>query len=959
MKKISFFIFSLLVLFSCKQNSNTIKSVLKIHNIAVDGNSISQEELKKGSATINYKNSTFELKIDAEVLNVRTFLSIGNSKREITKNLIDGTPFVATTDKNALCKITFEGDDISDLEYRFRINHISKEQTDGPTLTSLTVGEKKITEIEDKMSVSLSSPSERLPIMWETEKDCKVSIRPELQEGMLKCSFDADTEVYITLEGEKAKTYQLTVRLVNSNVTEEALRLTFLKVYGKEIKPIQDRNHFVVSYDAPYNIPLEVLANNGAEVETEPALQNGKISVAFNQKETVVKMTCKREGFASRTYFLNIEREQEQAELRSLKVNGHLVDIQDVMNVSCTYAKNDALIEAVGKNGNSVSFNPSLNSSKITLTQGTPKKLEITVSKDGLATKVYTLNLTREATPSSRPSSVESVMISVGKDATRNFIEIDKDFPSKKDNVKYEISTANEYTLRIEKINSSDVITVTGSDNNAIASSKTEDLVSYYNLKLKDVESDKSSIEEIKIHIKENNMQERDVVCKMCFQGAWAEATKRPKATIGTTTFEPLLTKINYLTEGGRVKLELEAYDELSKVTQEDGSSFPVEFDVGDDIKEIGFILTTVTGKKITHKMRFKKAIGKERTLLEYLKFYPEKPDLSSGYYKEYSQHLSPSFKAEIEDYKLELKAGDYKVFFDLAPIIKTSNAKVYIDGQDLSKEEYFNDHQGNRLYLYALTITANATRSLLIEVVSDLDPSITKQYKITVVAPNDDIVANYEAFFYANSGKRLFTVPAVGKQRGIRLPPQDYDAEPIKMRLEAKTEGITFQVKKALVTFNKQGKIEKFTDVYNVQLDENNSAVIPTGIGMNFIVVQARARNGISIVIKTYEVYKFSQTNKVKLEFSDGTNTKVIEPNHYQMLENIPLNAPMTFKGSAGENAGRFVIQAFSDAQANKPFKVTRVDDREFKIPQVPKIVLAGVIMPDNTLLYYAVFFK
>jgi len=94
-------------------------------------------------------------------------------------------------------------------------------------------------------------------------------------------------------------------------------------------------------------------------------------------------------------------------------------------------------------------------------------------------------------------------------------------------------------------------------------------------------------------------MLEKTVSCKMCFQGIYAEATKRPEAVIldkgDAGKFEPLLTKINYLSEVGRLSLMLEAYDPLSTLTQEGGQPFPVTFDVGEDIVEVPFVFKNVS----------------------------------------------------------------------------------------------------------------------------------------------------------------------------------------------------------------------------------------------------------------------------------------------------------------------------------------------------------------------------
>ena len=952
MKKLVFFIFSFFVLFSCKQNSPQVKSILKLHDIAINGNSLNEEFLKKGDATIDYQNGSFELKLDAEIFNVKVFFSLGNNKREITQNVVDGIPYIVKTEKDVLCKISFEGEGISE-EYKFNIHHLSKEKT-SPKLASLVVGKETISEIKDEMNVSFSSFSERIPVSFKTDVECEVSFSPELQEGMLICSFDEEKEFEITLRGELTKTYKLKVRIANANVTEEELRLTFLKVYGKEISPIKDRNDFVLSYDAPYNIPLEVLANNGATIETEPPLKDGKIEVPFNKKETFVKITCKKDGFTSRTYFLNIKREEEKAELRSLKVNGHFIEIKNEMNVSVSYSKAKSLIEAIGKYGTSVSINPNLDvEGKLELDEGQTKRLEITVTKPNVSSSLYVLNLTRETAPSTpRPSNVESIMISVGHDATRNFSEIDKDFPSIKESAKYEITSANEYTLRIEKLNEADVITVTGSDKNVIEPSKTEGLVSFYNLTLKEVDSEKSSIEEIKIKIAEKDMQEKTVSCKMCFEGAVARAFKKPIAVIGNKQFEPLLTKVNYLSESGRLTLQLEAYDSFSTVKQEDGSDFPASINVGEDVAEIGFVLTTVTDREIRSKVRFKKATENERTLLEYLKFYPQEPNIVDGGFVEYSKRLSPSFNNEVTHYELEVEAGDDRVFFDLAPIIKDANVNVTFGGETIDREKYF-DGYGTNIELYAFRILPAESKTLSIKVVSDLDSSITRTYTIDVTSPDDDIVAKFDATFFDGDDKKLLTVPAIGKG-GIRLSPQDHDGKQIKMKLKGKAEGITFAAKRALVTFTDKGALDQILKQESIALDGENSATFNTDIGMNYIIIQATARNGKTKLIKTYEVYKFSATNKVKFEFSDDKRTVTIEPSQYQMIESLPLSAPLKFKGYGGD---KFAVSPYADTQGKKSIKVSSNGVTEYTIFEVPKLMLIGLSMPgDNARLFYIV---
>ena len=156
------------------------------------------------------------------------------------------------------------------------------------------------------------------------------------------------------------------------------------------------------------------------------------------------------------------------------------------------------------------------------------------------------------------------------------------------------------------------------------------------------------------------------------------------------------------------------------------------------------------------------------------------------------------------------------------------------------------------------------------------------------------------------------------------------------------------------LFTFTDKGAIYKILKEESLTLDGENSATFNTDIGMNYIVIQATARNGKTKLIKTYEVYKFSATNKVKFEFSDDKRTVTIEPSQYQMIESLPLSAPLKFKGYGGET---FAVSPYADTQGQKSIKITANGTTECTIYEVPKLIFIGLSMPgDKARLFYIV---
>lgn len=978
---IPFLLSLLFTSFACKQTqTEVIKSVLKINSITVDGKTLEMEELKSGTAKIDYKGEEFEMLVDAELANVDAVLNISNGnglneKVNITKHAINSIPFIAKVSGDVKCTLTFTGEVMGKKEYKFTACHLSKQEADAPHLTYLKIGNRELKEsdIKDEMDISISYISERLPIEYKTDKDCYVKIIPNLVEGMLLSHFGKMTKVDISLEGDEKKTYVVNLYVENGNVTTREINLTHLKVNGKEIRPIQEMNHFVIPYNAPYNIAIEAVANNGVIPKFSPELKEGKIGVGFAEGEKEIKIILEKEGFTSKTYSLIIEREAERLELRTLTVNGHAIQIKDEMNFTSSYSKNEALIKAQGKFGTTVHFNPTISNGKLSLAQGETKKLEIIVSKADFPDRTYILNVKRDEMPTgSRPSRVESVMIAPGLDAINNFEEIAEDFPNTKVSVKRAI-VLNEYTLKIEALNENDVITLKKIKSNVGGVEKVEDKVVtaskkdgstfFYNIAFENRDVGKSSIDEFKIIIEENGMQKKEVTLNLCFEGTYAQGFKKPIAKMGEERFEPFLTKLNYLEKEGVLKLNLQAWDPLSKVTQEDGSdfsSFSINIDDDEEV-EIPFYLTTCSDRKLNRNIRFKVATGKERTLLDYLKFYPATPDIYNGNLLEYATLPSPRFRAEDNNYKLELYPGDWTIFFDLNPTIKTANVEVSIAGQNIEKETYL-ENGGNEIKLYKLSINPKETKNIIIKLTSDKDPSIENEYRIEVIAPDDDSVANFDALFYQND-KEIKTVPPVGKKGGIRLPPQDHNANEIKMQLKAQSEGVTFTVKQAKIQFTADGKAE-IKEVKPINLDGNSSCAIASEVGMTYIIVEAKARNGFSKVTKIYEVYKFSETNKVYFEISpqnEPDKLQRIEMSEWQALVTLSHTAPLLFKGHAGsETKGTFVLGTYEDYKASKPFKSQDTGDHKtWVIPKDPKLIMVGTLMPDNARLYYLLVIK
>ncbi len=979
MKKFAFIVGMLLLMFSCKQNKQgVVKEILKINSISVDGKNLSVEELKNGSAQIECKDRQFVFVVDAEIANVKALFQVGSRERDITENVINRLPFIAEIDKDAKCKLTFIGAVLGTIEYRFEVHKVSKNEMQTPHLTFLKIGEKEITasEIKDEMSVSFSSLTERLPVEYKTDSECIVKFLPGLEEGMLISPFGRTTDVYINLEGKEKKNYKLSLYIENGNVTSHDLALTFLKVNGGEIKPVEEVTKVNLAYDAPYNIAIEALANNGVVPRFVPELQNGKIGVGFNEGVKEVKIYLEKKGFASRTYSVVVEREEEKPTLKSLTVNGHAVQIADEMNVHTSYSKDNVLIMAVGRFGTNVRFDPPLVNDAMAIAEGATKKVEIIVEKDGLTPRKYTLNVIRDVRPTDpRPSRVESVMIASGLDATANFEDLSPQFPNEADAVKYAI-ILTEYTLKVERLNPSDnivlkkIVRTKVNDKEDIkeeevSATNTVGATSFYNIVIKDRDTNKSSIDEFKLVMEENGMLKKEVTFSLCFEGAYAQAFRRPQATIGDVSFEPLLTKMNYLSKSGRLNFRLVAFDPLSKVTQENGNDFSnFSIEVSDDsVVQVPFILTTCTGREVKSSVSFKMASGKERCLLEYLKFYPEKPDINNGNFLMYSNLPSPRFRPEDNKYKLELNPGDWELFFDCNAVIKEAEMTVSVDGVEVTKSEYYKDKNGV-INLYKLEVLPNEIKTIEIKLTSDIDSSIENIYKIDVIAPDDGSVATFEASFHDSNGVEMKTLPAISKKdRGIRLPPQDLTGGEIKMELKAKSDGVKFIAQQWVIEFNSQGKAQ-IKEKYELKLDEENRAVIRTGVGMTFIAVQALARNGFSKETKVYEIYRFNKTNKVFFEIgaktTAGTLTR-IEMDHWQKIITVSASAPLTFKGHIGsETDGKFALATYEDYQASKPFKsIDSGDHREFTIPNNPRIIIVGVVMPDNATLYYALFLK
>ena len=350
--------------------------------------------------------------------------------------------------------------------------------------------------------------------------------------------------------------------------------------------------------------------------------------------------------------------------------------------------------------------------------------------------------------------------------------------------------------------------------------------------------------------------------------------------------------------------------------------------------------------------------------MLSYLKFYPETPDISEGRFREYGNFLSPRFRSEDNTYKLELNPGDWKVFFDTKPIIEGVEMNITVDGQTVGKDEYYKN--GNDVYaLYAFSIEPNQVKKLQINLRSDTDSSIENTYEVNIIAPDDGTVARFTTLFTDENGKELKTLPAIKKDRGIRLPPQNPDSGKIKMKLTAKSQGTKFDVQLWQMAFNEQGN-PQILQRYRVDLDSNGEAEITTGMGMFYVVVQATARNGFSKVTQPYEIYRFTHENKLHFEIgseSNADNLDRIDMSDWQQIIPADYTVPLIFKCKSEDGSlAKYRIAVYEDYKAEKPFKPEERKEGNrsyYVLNKKPKIILAGVIMPDNAMLYYAIFLR
>lgn len=115
-------------MFACKQKAENVASILKLRSVSVDGVALNKDEMKAGSATVEYKDGKFEVKVEAEMLNVKAFLYVDGSASEITENIVAGTPIVVRSKKEVNCILTFEGDGLSKVEYKFKVRPAKKKK---------------------------------------------------------------------------------------------------------------------------------------------------------------------------------------------------------------------------------------------------------------------------------------------------------------------------------------------------------------------------------------------------------------------------------------------------------------------------------------------------------------------------------------------------------------------------------------------------------------------------------------------------------------------------------------------------------------------------------------------------------------------------------------------------------------------------------------------------------------
>lgn len=944
---------------SCKQRVQEPKSILRLRSITLNGIAPSEADLKSGAAKVIYEKNSFLLKIDAELLNVKVFIknkgAQGGEAVDITSKVINKEPVTVSVKKTENFSITFSHEGKILTEYKFTAEPASSAPggDNKVRLISLTLNGQSV-EIKDGMRAEIKSASDRVAVKAETDIPAKLFFTPELSDGKIHAPLNEETELSLTIVGSGgfSKTYKLFIKNINITESENGMGLKSLKINGKKVPSLKGNIDVSAEYEAPSMISVEAEAFNNADVKFEPPLLNGKMPLGFGGYKAALIITVEKEGFAPSVYNVSVTRAKKKAELRSLTVNGHLLEINEEMHVSVSYERDKAVINAVGKKDTQIAFDPPLISEAVALAEGENKDVTITVSGAGMESSVYVLKLQRKNQPApSSPSSLESVKIAAGHNKRINFREIDKDFPSVKDYTNYEVRGANEFTLRLEKLSIGDTIEVRDPDNKLIpADTKALDpsgLGIYYNISV-NVEIEKSTRHLFKISVQQSGMQKRDLSLVLCYDGALAEAVYM-LAEYDNTKVIPSLNRINFIPENTDVKVTIQPADSASSVKTKDGASFPVTISVGNEEKVLEFELTTISGRKVFNKLTFKTAEEEERAVIDFINFYPEKvtpgPGNTLGMYK---KKLSPGFSSDIAEYVLELIPGTRKLFFDAKGIIKSAEINASYKGVNVGREVYYRHPNGSdTIEMFAFDVSPNETGTLSITAVSDKDSSIQKTYNITIVSPDDDTVTDFDIEFFTESKEQMLIIPAVGKG-GLRLPPQDHNVNSFNFKILSKADGITYKIVHAKIEYDSNGA-PSYIPVKPVTLNGETGTVNGLTAGMNAVIIEASARDGKTKTVTVYEAYKFTKENKVSFEFNGNT----IEPKHYQERAGA-MNLPLRIKGLGTDV--RFAVTALDKDFAG--FKVNRISDTEFEITQkAPYVVMIGAIMPDNARLFYAIF--
>lgn len=936
---------ALFMLFACNQKLPD-NAVLKISNIEIAGKSVNQDNLERGSAKIDVENGRFGLKISAKLYKVKISLIANGEIDDITEQVVNGKTQVCSFNGSAgdekKYEIVFKNEEGKILKH-YKFTAVYKLKSDSVlVLKKLAVNGQSVS-IANEMTVEVDSYSERVSISVETANNQNVIFDPPLEDGKFYSPFNQKSLLQILVsDGYEENYYKLfvTVRKFSPTEFSDNIALKTLTVNNEKVLPISNEMHVFVPNDAAEEIPITASAFNDAEVTFDPPLNNGTINLGLVTSVRKMRITSEKAGYPSMIYSLTVERRRPRAELKSISVNGYSIALDEEMNYELSCGRDEAVIDALGKVDTNITFTPPLSvGNKIAIAPGQTVDLVVTVKKQNCEDSNYKLKLHRADAPAAgSPSRLEGVLIAPGHNQEKFFQTISKEFPAVEDSAIYAIEAAKDYTLKVNRIWQDDVVEVKV-NGKIVNVSKTEGHSLFYNISLEEIAPKESSKQDVEISVVEKNMQSKTFALSMCYDGSLAEGIFI-EAEYGNEVFRPYFSDVNFIPNPGYVKLSVIPADKMSVVKTSDNEDFPIEFPVNETSVTKEFTLTTISGKKLTRQVTFKAAAEAERAYLESIYFYPEKPQRDySGYsFKLYKNQLNPRFNKRVYDYTLNLVPGTHKLFADFVPVVKDSSLlSVKIDGNDVTKEVYYNNlMSGESISFYSFEVLPDEEKTLTVTVTSDRN--ISKTYTIKIISPTDEQVTDFDVEFLKD-GKPLLAVTPIGTG-GLRLPPQDYTEESISFKIKPGADGMHFGIAKYI-----QKDKDEFEKVEDIPLSQNAKLNLTTGL--NILVIEAKSRDESKIERRVFEVYKFTKDNKVWFNINDNE----LIPTHYMLLSG-KLTSPVQFKGF-GKDV-RFALTALD--KDDKQMKIDRLSDSEFTIHDKPKIIMVGVIMPDEVKLYYAI---